>query len=125
MLEPREIDDEEWLSQCGQRRQQRPWKFRSMPRPEKEPPELDISMILGRLSPAEADVAAFGPGRPTDRRRAVRHARVGDLRAAGFRVEHTPFLGSPDHVSVFWAGEWVWDEAVGVRLDACCTEGEA
>ncbi len=124
MLAPREIGDEEWLSQCGQRKADKPWNFRSMPRPGKEPPELDVSMILGRLSPEEAERAAFGPRR-ADRRRAVRHAKVGDLRAAGFRVEHTPRLGTLDHVSVFWGGEGVWDETVSALLGDCCTEGEA
>jgi hypothetical protein len=124
MLTPREIADEEWLSQCGQRKQQRPWNFQSAPRPGKEPPELDVSMILGRLTPEEAELAAFGP-RSSDRRRAVRHVKVRDLRAAGFRVEHTPRLGTPDHVSVFWDGEGLWDVTVSASLNDCCTEGEA
>ena len=124
MLTTRVIGDEEWRSQCGQSKAARPWNFKSAPRAGKEPPELDVSMLLGRLTAREAEVAAFGSVRRPDKRRAVRHVRAGDLRAAGFRVEHTPRPGTLDHVSVFWDGEGVWDESVSASLSNCCTEGE-
>lgn len=123
-LAPRPILDDEWVSQCGQRKQEHPWNFRRKPRLDKDPPEQEVSMLLGRLSASDAELAAFGPYRPPDRRRAVRHSQAGTLRAAGFRVEHTPKLGTEDHVSVFWDGEGVWDERVGALLDACCSAGE-
>ncbi len=43
-----EIGDDEWLSQCGQRRADGSWNFRNRPRLGKEPPEQDVSWLLGR-----------------------------------------------------------------------------
>lgn len=122
----RDLGDEEWLSQVGYRRADGTWKFPDRLRPLRDPPETDISMCLGRLTPAEARVTAFGayvrlkPGRD-----AVRYFRVGTLRQAGFRVEHTPrHPGSPSHVSVFWDGDNEWDDTVAELLHSCGMEGE-
>lgn len=121
-LEVRELGDEEWISQVGHKRADGTFSFQGRPRPLKEPPETDISFVLGQLGPSQARLTAFGsltrmhPGRD-----AVRHVKVGTLRSAGFRVEHTPRRGSLDHVSVFYDGEW--DDTTEDLLHSCCMEG--
>lgn len=121
---PRRLRDDEWLSQVGQRRPDGSWNFRDRPRGHKVPPELELSMVLGRLSAAEAYRVAFGAHGFKAGRHAVRHVLVGDLRSAGFRVEHTPrHGGSLTHVSVFWTAEGWGVEATSV-LNEACGEGE-
>lgn len=123
---PRFIEDDEWLSQAGSRRADGSWKFRDLPRALKVPPELDISMVLGRLTPLEVKQAAYGKKSTAEPRDAVRHVQAGALRSAGFRVEHTPrHPGSPLHVSVFWNDEDTpWDDKVAAMLHAACMGGE-
>lgn len=115
------LGDDLWVCQVGRRRADGSFHFTDRPRPMKDPPEQDVSWLIGRLDPASAVSTAFGRSHDAGKD-AVRFARIGDLRAAGFRVQHTPRWGSPAHVSVFWPlGEWGDREAA--LMDACCTEG--
>jgi len=102
------------------------WKFQGRPRALKDPPEQDVSLILGRMDPVTARKTAYGaltrfrPGRD-----AVRHVQAGSLRSVGFRVEHTPrHGGSLLHVSVFRDGTSDWDDTVEDSLHSCCMGGE-
>ena len=100
-LQPREIGDEEYLSQYGSRLTGKP-VFWDRPRPV----DTDgLSATIGRLTPAEArrPVRRIGPAASDD---GVRHAPAGALRAMGFQVTHTPSQRNKDHVSVSYAGEW-------------------
>ncbi len=85
---------------------------------------MDLSWVLGRLGPQGARASAFGSGddyRPG--KDAVRHVRVGDLRSAGFTVEHTPRIGSLDHVSVYWH-QGFWGDSEAELLNSRCMGGE-
>jgi hypothetical protein len=121
---PEHIPDDAWLSQVGKRRSDGTFRFTERLRAHKEPPERDISFILGKLSPVEARKIAFGAGTPLrPGYDAVRHAQAGTLRSVGFRVDHTPrHGGSRLHVSVFWDGG-EWDDTVAELLHSCCMEG--
>lgn len=116
------VPDDMIISQCGKYLADGTWKFTNRPRPLKEPPELDVSWLLGELTPWKALVAAFGRDNYRPGRDAVRHARVGTLRAAGFVVEHTPRLGSQIHVSVLWP-EGDWGDSQAELLDSLCEGG--
>jgi hypothetical protein len=99
--QPREIGDDEYLSQYGSRQGGKPL-FWSRPRPT----DTDgLSATIGRLTPAEArkPVRMIGAATRDD---GVRYARVGDLRAKGFEVTHTPSKRNKDHTSISCAGEW-------------------
>lgn len=120
---PRHVQDDEWLSQAGTRRADRPWNFRNCLRPQND--ERDLSLQLGWLSAWEVHIASYGGGRAKRGNEAVRRFQAGNLRVKGFRVEHTPrYPASPSHVSVFWDhGEW--NDNVASMLDACAMEEEA
>ena len=99
--QPREIGDDEYLSQYGSRQGGKPL-FWSRPRPT----DTDgLSATIGRLTPAEArkPVRMTGAATSDD---GVRYARAGDLRAKGFEVTHTPSRRNKDHTSISHAGEW-------------------
>jgi hypothetical protein len=99
--QPREIGDDEYLSQYGSRQGGKPL-FWSRPRPT----DTDgLSATIGRLTPAEArkPVRMTGAATSDD---GVRYARAGDLRAKGFEVTHTPSSRNKDHTSISHAGEW-------------------
>ena len=123
---PRLLGDDDWLTQVGRRLPATDeYVFPNRLRPLKDPPETDLSMLLGVISPVDARRHAFGATAMKPGRNAARRVRVGGLRSAGFRVEHTPrHPGSPLHVSVFWDGEDGWDDKVAVLLDDCCMGGE-
>jgi hypothetical protein len=125
-VEHRAIGDDEWLTQVGTRKRNGSFKFHNAPRAWRDPPEEAISWVIGRLDPAAARVAAFGPSTSlTPGNDAARHAQAGALRSAGFRVDHDPYPLSPDHVLIRWLGEEEWDDKVGDLLQSCCTGGEA
>jgi hypothetical protein len=121
---PKDIADDAWLSQLGKRVGSGEFRFACHLRPHKEPPERDLSFILGKFAPAEARRIAYGtltrlrPGYD-----AVRYVKAGTLRSVGFRVDHTPRHGGGLlHVSVFWDGG-EWDDTVAELLHSCCMEG--
>jgi hypothetical protein len=113
MMKPREIDDEEYVSQYGSRETGGP-VFWDKPRPEDT--DGALSVVLGVLTPEEArkPVRRGGAVSASD---GVRHARVGDLRAEGMQVVHTPRRENPDHTSVRRAGVW-GDDATG-KFNKC------
>lgn len=77
--------------------------------------EKDLSMLAGLLTAAEAARAVAGHWTPEAD--VVRHTSVGQLRAAGFRVTHSPTKRLGNHVSVEYPSEW--DDDVDRRFDAC------
>ncbi len=94
--EPEQIGDAEVLTQYGRDYSNGDQVFRSRPR---YPREVELSMIRGRIGveKATAYVRRGAPAGPSDR---VRYTTAGVLRAAGFRVQHTPTARNPDHVSI-------------------------
>jgi len=107
-MEPREIANEEYVSQYGSRESGEA-VFWDRPRPEDT--DGALSVTLGELTPEEARKPVRGRGMP-DVADGVRHARVGDLREKGLTVVHTPNRRNPGHASVRWAGAW-GDEVAG------------
>lgn len=100
-LQPREIGDEEYLSQYGSRLTGKP-PFLDRPRSV----DTDgLSATVGSLTPAQARrlVRRVGLVGSDD---GVRYAPAGALRAMGFEVTHTPSRRNKDHVSISYAGEW-------------------
>jgi hypothetical protein len=104
-MEPREIDDEEYVSQYGSRQTGSPG-FLNQPR------QVDVdglSVTLGKLTPEEARRYVRRGGK-IGRDDGVRHARVGDLRRQGMLVTNTPSRENPDHASISrpgkGPGEW-------------------
>ncbi len=113
-LQPREIADDEYVSQYGTRPEGKP-RFRDRPRLE----DTDgVSVILGKVAPGEAR-RAVRRGAPTEED-GVRYIKVGDLRAKGLIVVHTPRAGNTRHASIRYPGEW--DHRVAGRFEECCTE---
>lgn len=109
---PREIDDDETVTQYGNLGSQPP--FRAGPRNDSPRPRA-MSVTLGRRS--ASDMAVLVHRSPDPRIDTVRYARVGRLRSAGFAVVHRPSRRNPDHASVEWPG--TWDDGVAERFDAC------
>jgi hypothetical protein len=100
-VQPREIGDEEYVSQYGSRMTGQP-NFWDHPRPE----DLDgLSATIGRLTPAEARPLVRRSGSITGDD-GVRYALVGDLRGHGFKVSHTPSQRNKDHASISYDSEW-------------------
>lgn len=89
---------------------------------------MTCSLRLGTgepMAPSGSPTArqeAFGRNDYRAGKDAVRTVRAGDLRSVGFVVEHTPRLGTAQHVSVFWPkGEW--DDSVAELMDSQCSRG--
>lgn len=79
-----------------------------------------MSVTVGQRSAGEMGILV---GRKPSENDAVRYARVGDLRQAGFQVRHTPSRRNPDHASVEWIGEW--SNSVAARFDLCFGDDDA
>lgn len=100
-LQPRKIDNDEYLTQYGSRATGQP-VFWDHPRSEDRG---ELSVTVGRLAPAEIRrLVRFG-GVPTSADGA-RYARTGDLRDRGFEVTHKPSSRNPDHAVVCYPSEW-------------------
>lgn len=117
-IEPYDIDDDQVLTQFGAKQDivALDPPFRRKPRQGRE---TNVSLILGRLSPAEASRIvrrSLAPA-PFD---GVRYATAGKLRAAGFVVMHTPSRMNPNHVSVSRTTEWGANEESA--FDECFDE---
>lgn len=85
----------------------------SKPRPQ----DTDgLSVLAGRLTVAEA-ARWVRRGRLPFPRDSVRHARIADLREAGFTVTSTPSRPIPIHVSITREAEWGEDGPH--RFDEC------
>jgi len=119
-MDDEDLKDEDWVSQYGTIHSpidDRPFKRR--PFIDEDPQEL--SLLKGKVSPDEA-------AQTVNRRRVhgatpgegVRHALVGKLRAAGFRVWPSPRKHMPKHVSVaLLDGSRPWTHDDRERFDAC------
>lgn len=115
-----ELSDEEWVSQYGtiiNPIEGKPFKRR--PFIDEDPQEL--SLLRGKLTADEAATAVnrrrINGAIPGD---GARHAKVGELRRAGFRVWLTPRPLKPGHVSVApldGTGPWTDDDME--RFEAC------
>jgi len=97
----REIRDEEYVSQYGSRLTGQP-EFRDRPR---EKDHGALSSILGQVTAAEARRRVRQAGSPNSGD-GVRYAKVGDLRAHGFTVTHSPWPRNTKHVSIRYPGDW-------------------
>jgi hypothetical protein len=113
-LKPREIGDDEYLSQYGSRSTGSP-DFRERPRLKDEG---GLSVSLGRLTPAEVRSLVRLAGVPTSEDGA-RYVRAGDLRRQGFEVVHKPTRRNPDHAVVRYPREW--DEPVAGMFNKHCS----
>lgn len=121
VLEPREIADDEELTQYG-RVTSAPANpdhpgiptFRIAPRADADSDGL--SLMLGHQTADEMvrAVRRFPKLTSDDR---VRYVTAGRLRDAGFVVRHTPTRKNPGHVSVTKDGEW--DTVTEVEFDVC------
>lgn len=115
----REITDPETLTQCGTRRADGTFRFWNRPRDFRDPPEVSLSLLLGSFDDP-GDAAALAFGRSPEKRDATRETTASALKGAGFTVAHTPNPRNPDHVSVYWDGDW--DDDVGTRFNDCFGE---
>jgi hypothetical protein len=117
--EGRPIGDDEVITQYGNLMKPNEPPFRSRPRFEK--PENDVSAMLGPATVTEcAQRVTRRPALPG--KDGVRHAKVGDLRAAGFTVVHSPSRGNRDHVSIELDG--AWDDDEDQLFNQCWSEPE-
>jgi predicted fused transcriptional regulator/phosphomethylpyrimidine kinase len=93
--------------------------FRNCPR---EQDGDGVSLIMGRVTAEEASLLVRGRpsfDKASDR---VRYTSVVRLRAAGFRVRHTPSQRNPRHVSVSRPG--IWSSDVCGAFDMCFDDGD-
>ena len=88
--------------------------FRNRPRPGVEEA---ISVIVGRLTAAEAHALIIRRGTYRPGFDVVRYTTVAALSEAGFRPQRDPTPAIPDHVLVFAEGEW--DDDAADRFDTC------
>jgi hypothetical protein len=124
------IADDEILTHHASRGGQ----YNNAPRPEMM--EVELSMMRGRLSTAEACMRRNGgrPAHPSDVQRAsVRYTAASELRSAGFAVIHTCGRKGEGngHVSVVWPAanpldnaDPAWPPHVQKAFAACFTEWE-
>lgn len=111
--EPTELNDDDWLSQYGEKPPGEPFRDRL----RVELGETEISMIFGRVTAEQASLIVRQMMHPL---RDVRVTTVEALRRSGFRVYHSPTTRSALHVSVHPPGTDVdWDDAVASRFTAC------
>ncbi|MEU0521566.1 hypothetical protein [Streptosporangium sp. NPDC006007] len=115
-----DLGDEDWVSQYGTIHAPIGGNsFKCRPFIHEDPQEL--SLLAGKLTPDEA-------AGTVNRRRTsgalpgdgVRHASVGKLRSAGFRVWRSPTKKIAGHVSVMpLDGNRPWTDDDSQRFDAC------
>lgn len=118
-MKRREIQDDEWVSQRVWVNDDEEVVILNAPRPKDND---RLSVILGRLTPAEAYKRVRLQARriPPCDKDGVRHARVSDLRRAGFDVQHEPSNRNPEHALVGCDDEW--DTETEARFEACFGE---
>lgn len=77
-----------------------------------------VSVVRGRKSPAELfHLVRKGHTRDNHRDDGARYTTAGELRGAGFTVEHSPNRRNPDHVSVSYSADW--DAEVALLFKSC------
>jgi hypothetical protein len=92
--------------------------FRNRVRDFQNPPEVDISLIRGRIGEQDAGkIVCRKYVRMARAIHAVRYTTAGELRSKGFIVTHSPTKRNPDHVSVEWRGDWT--DEVSATFDTC------
>ena len=97
-----------YVTQAGDRYRKGGYNFPHALRQE----ELEMSLTIGRLTPAQAcDLRATAEAVRNTARDAARYALVGRLEELKFRIEATPTDVNPDHVSAYW-DDGPWDAAV-------------
>jgi len=116
------VHDDEYVTQLTER----DGTFRRAPRVARE---VDFSVTRGTVGVAAALAAVVKDREPLPeeiQKNRVRHARVGDLRDAGFEVIHTPGrVRNGPHVSIVWMGDdgseatAPWTNEVSASLEAC------
>lgn len=121
--EAMELPDELRLTQYGERS---PYGDGYRDRLREDIGETELSMILGEV---DAPAAAVLVTRYLSPAALARVTTVGRLRAAGFRVIHSPTKTNRLHVSVFpplsSPGEQAeWDDKMAARFNACFTLDE-
>lgn len=80
-------------------------------------------MIRGGELTVERAVYYVNPRRSPADNDSLRSATVGELEDAGFTVRATPSRHNPDHVSVYYDGEW--GDTVAERFDSVLGEPPA
>lgn len=115
-MRSRAILDHEWVSQRVYLDEGDRLMILNAPRPKDDD---RLSVTVGRLSPAEMYKRVRLQARtiPPCERDGVRHAKVGDLRDAGFNLIHAPSNRNPDHATV--ACEQEWDEQTEEKFHGC------
>ncbi len=111
-LQARHVRDDEYVTHYGSRVTGEA-VFWDRPRPRDRD---GVSVIVGNLTPAEARPLVRREGAPTEDD-GVRHVLVGDLRALGFEVTHTPRPRDTRHVSIRYSEEW--DDQVAGMFHSC------
>ncbi|WP_394427435.1 hypothetical protein [Streptomyces sp. SGAir0957] len=109
-----EITDEMWLTQAGDCYSSGGYSFPHGLRSERG--ELDVSLIIGKLSVSEAcEVRDIGEANPRPRKHAARHAQVSRLKQLNFRIVSTPTDVNPQHASAYW-DDGPWDARIAERF---------
>ena len=107
-----ELDDDEWVSH---------YVFSGVPNNVPRPQDSDgLSVLRGHILLGEAATYVRRKGL-IFQGDAVRHAKVGDLRAEGFVLTLTPSRRIPIHVSVSREAEWSHSEAM--QFASCFESG--
>lgn len=121
MAEGSEINDDDWLSQRVYVDDDDKLQAWNRPRPQDRG---ELSAFHGLLTAEEAYRKVVGLLRrrtpPDSDVDGVRHAQVGDLRAAGFVVKSAPTSRNPDHLLI--SCESAWDDFVATKFDRCFGE---
>lgn len=84
--------------------------------------ETEISLILGEVDASAASMLVLKYLAPWAARRVT---TAGALRAAGFRVVHSPTKTNRLHVSVYGPEQVEWDVDLAEKFNACFTEHES
>jgi hypothetical protein len=105
MVEPRDLQPGEWLTQAGDKYANGGYNFPHRLRAGHE----ELSLWIGCLTPEEACDRRSGMGKRSKNRDSCRRTTVQRLQELHFRVEHTPDDVNSDHVSAYWTGD-SWDD---------------
>lgn len=116
-----DLQDDEELTQYGNREVPPGEPFRKVPRPGRE---SAISLIAGHRSVDEAARIVSHGRRGATVGDGVRYTTAGALREAGIKPVRTPTRLNPDHVSATWSDDDVWTKEISDQFDESWTEPE-